>query len=412
MAVREHRAAASQAEVFERLRSRSGNIQTDNHRREVGPLQAFWRIRANVATPRGLEVVMRSRRRSPEGGVQAEKQQRYVQLIGQGITNSQACRIVGINRKTGNRWRYGRSVANAAGEILHYAPVKIVPAKPRSLRYLCEDERVMIADLLAAGDGACAIGRELGRAASTISREIRHNRDKDGRYRPHHAERAAGARAGKPRKRRIACDAVLADAVCELLRKRWSPEQVAHELRELFAGERARWLCPESIYQAIYDPETDVSRPPPAPPAPSASDGVAAAGAADRDADDRRTAGRGRRPSAGRSLGRRSDHGRGEPHCDRDAGGAQHQVPDPAGVPRCCRERRGGPRSDQHDARAATRGLEADVDMGSRQRARPPSAGRDRDGSRRVLLRGAFAVAAGQQREHERAAARLLPEGH
>jgi len=149
---------------------------------------------------------MRSRRRSPEGGVQAEKQQRYVQLIGQGITNSQACRIVGINRKTGNRWRYGRSVANAAGEVLHYAPVKIMPAKPRSPRYLSEDERIMIADLLAAGDGVRAIGRKLGRAASTISREIRRNRDKDRRYRPHHAEQAARVRAGKPRKRRIASD--------------------------------------------------------------------------------------------------------------------------------------------------------------------------------------------------------------
>ncbi len=204
---------------------------------------------------------MRSRRRSPEGGVQAEKQQRYVQLIGQGITNSQACRIVGINRKTGNRWRHGRSVANAAGEVLHYAPVKIEERRPRSPRYLSEEERVMIADLLGAGDGVRAIGRKLGRAASTISREIRRNRDKDGRYRPHHAEQAARVRAGKPRKRRIASDAVLGEAVCGLLGKRWSPEQVAHELRELFAGERARWLCPESIYQAIYDSQTDVSRP-------------------------------------------------------------------------------------------------------------------------------------------------------
>jgi transposase, IS30 family len=203
---------------------------------------------------------MRSRRRSPKGGVQAEKQQRYVQLIGQGINNSQACRIVGINRKTGNRWRYGRSVANAAGEVLHYPPVRIEQHRPRSPRYLCEEERVMIADLLAAGDGVCAIGCKLGRAASTISREIRRNRDKDGRYRPHHAEQVARARALKPRKRRLAIDAVLAEAVCELLGKRWSPEQVAHELRELF-GEPARWLCPESIYQAIYDPQTEVSRP-------------------------------------------------------------------------------------------------------------------------------------------------------
>ena len=65
----------------------------------------------------------------------------------------------------------------------------------------------------------------------------------------------------KPRKRRIVNDAVLGEAVCGLLGKRWSPEQVAHELRELFAGERARWLCAESIYQAIYDPEVDVTRP-------------------------------------------------------------------------------------------------------------------------------------------------------
>src|SRR5450631_1363834 len=116
---------------------------------------------------------MRSRRRSPEGGVQAEKQQRYVQLIGQGITNSQACRIVGINRKTGSRWRYGRSVRNAAGEVLHYAPVKITPAKPRSPRYLSEDERIVIADLLRAGQTVRAIALELGRSPSTVSREIR-----------------------------------------------------------------------------------------------------------------------------------------------------------------------------------------------------------------------------------------------
>jgi IS30 family transposase len=204
---------------------------------------------------------MRSRRRSPKGGVQSEKQQRYVQLIAQGINNTQACRIVGINRKTGNRWRYGRSIRNSVGERLHYPPVKIEEHRPRHPRYLAEDERVMIADLRAAGHGVRAIGRKLGRAASTISREIRRNRDKDGRYRPHHAEQAARARACKPRKRWIACDDVLAKAVCELLGKRWSPEQVAHELRELFPGERARWLCAESIYQAIYDADTEVTRP-------------------------------------------------------------------------------------------------------------------------------------------------------
>ncbi len=45
---------------------------------------------------------MRGRKRTPAGGVQAEKQQRYSELIAQGINNSEACRLVGINRKTGN----------------------------------------------------------------------------------------------------------------------------------------------------------------------------------------------------------------------------------------------------------------------------------------------------------------------
>ncbi|HEY2593276.1 MAG TPA: IS30 family transposase [Chloroflexota bacterium] len=193
--------------------------------------------------------------------MQAEKQQQHVRLIAQGVNNSEACRIVGINRKTGNRWRYGRSVRNSAGARVHYAPVKLAVAKARSPRYLSEPERVLIADLLAAKTTIRAIAAELGRAPSTISREIRRNRDPDGRYRPHHAEPAARLRACKPRPRRVAIDRLLADVVQRLLGKRWSPEQVAHELRRRFAGQRDRWLSVESIYQAIYDPAVALTRP-------------------------------------------------------------------------------------------------------------------------------------------------------
>jgi transposase, IS30 family len=179
---------------------------------------------------------MRSRRRTPMGGVQAEKQQRYLQLIAQGLNNSEACRFVGINRKTGNRWRYGRRVRNSAGALVIYPPVIIKESTPRSPRYLSEQERIQIADLLSAKVTVRGIAEELGRAPSTISREIRRNRDPDGRYRPHHAEHAARLRACKPRKRRIAVDGVLAETVQRLLAKRWSPEQVARELRVSFAG--------------------------------------------------------------------------------------------------------------------------------------------------------------------------------
>ena len=203
---------------------------------------------------------MRDRRRK-RAGFQAETQQRYLQLIAQGVSNSEACRLVGINRKTGTRWRYGRSVRNSVGEVLHYPPVKAKDVRPRSPRYLSEHERIRIADLLAAGMTVRGIAAELGRAPSTISREIRRNSDPDGRYRPHHAEHAARLRACKPRKRRVAVDAVLADALRRLLAKRWSPEQVAHELRVLFVDQPLRWLCKESIYQAIYDPAVALTRP-------------------------------------------------------------------------------------------------------------------------------------------------------
>jgi len=204
---------------------------------------------------------MRDRRRTPAGGVQAEKQQRYVQLIAQGVNNSEACRLVGVDRKTGNRWRYGRRVRNSAGALVMYPPVKIEQAKPRSPRYLSEQERVQIADLLAAKMTVRGIAGQLGRAPSTISREIRRNGGPDGRYRPHQAEQAARRRACKPRKRRIAVDGVLAEVVQRLLAKRWSPEQVAHELRALFPLEPLRWLCKETIYQAIYDTAVSLTRP-------------------------------------------------------------------------------------------------------------------------------------------------------
>jgi transposase, IS30 family len=94
---------------------------------------------------------MRDRKRTPAGGVQAEKQQRYAQLIAQGVSNAEACRLVGINRKTGTRWRYGRRVRNSAGVLVHYPPVQIKETRPRSPRYLSEQERIRIADLLSAG---------------------------------------------------------------------------------------------------------------------------------------------------------------------------------------------------------------------------------------------------------------------
>jgi len=190
-----------------------------------------------------------------------EKREQFARLIGQGVSNSEACRLVGVNRKTGTRWRFGRTIANTAGEPVHYPPVRILNATARSLRYLSLSERTTIADLHRDGFSVRAIARELGRAPSTISRELHLNSDEAGRYRPHTAQAKARARMPRPRFRALVTDAVLGAAVCELLAWKWSPEQVAHELTVRFPGQPARHLCAESIYQAIYDPDTALTRP-------------------------------------------------------------------------------------------------------------------------------------------------------
>jgi hypothetical protein len=84
------------------------------------------------------------------GHALTEKQDRFVRLIAQGVSNSEACRVVGINRRTGTRWRFGRTILNTAGEAVQYPPVRIsTPPTARHPRYLSLAERTVIADLRA-----------------------------------------------------------------------------------------------------------------------------------------------------------------------------------------------------------------------------------------------------------------------
>jgi len=191
---------------------------------------------------------------------QVEKREQYARLIAQGYNNSEACRIVGINRRTGKRWRHGRTITTRDGRKLHYAPVVAEGAgrgvREISDRYLSEQERVRIADLRQAGHGVRAIAVQTGRSPSTISRELRRNRDPgSGQYRPFTAHKLAVRRRARPRQGKIAADPVLREFVRERLEQRWSPEQVSRALRRHFPDDPARHVVPETIYQAVYRPE-------------------------------------------------------------------------------------------------------------------------------------------------------------
>ena len=84
-------------------------------------------------------------------------------------------------------FRSGWVGRDKSGVVRHYAP--IVEAAQRaertiSARFLSEDERVAIADMLAAGQSLRRIAASLGRAPSTVGREVRRNGDGAGKYRP------------------------------------------------------------------------------------------------------------------------------------------------------------------------------------------------------------------------------------
>ncbi|WP_159007495.1 helix-turn-helix domain-containing protein, partial [Streptomyces sp. NRRL S-813] len=143
--------------------------------------------------------------RSPQGPRKLSAERvAYFQLMQQGVSNEEACRIVGINPKTGRRWRNGR---NASGRNKAAPPARPVAPLSVSSRYLREGERVYIADRLREKASIRAIATELGRSPSTISREVRRNRTVDPRgqwhYRPYAAQARAEARRPRPKPGKI-----------------------------------------------------------------------------------------------------------------------------------------------------------------------------------------------------------------
>ena len=154
------------------------------------------------------------------------QREHYFRLMKQGLNNSEACRLVGIHRSTGQHWRHGRRVRNKGREY-YYRPIT-APPPPASARFLSEDERVRIADLHRLGWSTRLIARKLGRDPSTISRELRRNADPvTGSYRPFTAHRRALGRRPRPRPGKLAADLELRTMVQQLLAREAAAQLVA-----------------------------------------------------------------------------------------------------------------------------------------------------------------------------------------
>ncbi|MFI7050962.1 IS30 family transposase [Streptosporangium canum] len=180
----------------------------------------------------------------------AREREEYFRLMDQGFSSQEACRIVGINRRTGKRWRNGR---RPSGRTKGASPVQQAAPPAGPSHYLREDERIHIADRAREKASIREIARELGRAPSTISREVRRNRHPtNGQYRPHAAQARADARRPRPKPSKIGQNPELRAYIQDHLHKRWSPEQIVRSLRRSFPDRAEMHVCHETIYQALY----------------------------------------------------------------------------------------------------------------------------------------------------------------
>jgi IS30 family transposase len=200
-----------------------------------------------------------------------------------GVTHEDAVALAGVSESCGRSWV--REVGGVIPDL----------GEP-SGRYLSLAEREEIAIGVAAGLTDAAIARQIGRHRSTVCRELARNRTvrrdhpaprTDGRppprgavptpgaprrsmvehrarqrahrrawqrarYRASHAQAKAEDRARRPKPGKLALRPQLREQVQAWLELRWSPEQIARRLREVYPDQPEMWVSHETIYRALY----------------------------------------------------------------------------------------------------------------------------------------------------------------
>jgi IS30 family transposase len=159
------------------------------------------------------------------------------------------------------RFRAGESIRAIArmlgeyqGTIYHVVRVQGGIAPPTRRRAVCaftSGEREAISRGLAAGESVRALARALGRAPSSICREIARNAGRH-RYRALDADRRAWQQAKRPKRCKLATTPELCTVVEAKLERNWSPEQIAGWLVSEYPGAPIMRISPETIYRSLY----------------------------------------------------------------------------------------------------------------------------------------------------------------
>jgi IS30 family transposase len=112
-------------------------------------------------------------------------------------------------------------------------------------------EREEISRGVAAGESARGIAARLGRAPSTITRELDRHGGRVG-YRAAAADQRAWERARRPQRCKLARQPALARIVAAKLRQEWSPEQIAGWLKLAFPDDETMRVSHETIYLTLF----------------------------------------------------------------------------------------------------------------------------------------------------------------
>lgn len=215
---------------------------------------------------------MRSPGRPP---IQRDVERAFWVKIAEGLSSEEAALACGVSGPVGSRWFRDRG------------GMPSIQLTPLTGRYLSFAEREEIALLRARRLGVRAIAREIGRAPSTISRELRRNAATRGgrlEYRASIAQWKAELAARRPKTAKLVMNARLRDYVQDRLagliskpdgqtvagpevawigrnkpRRKdrrwatsWSPEQISHRLKMDFPDDETMRISHEAIYQALY----------------------------------------------------------------------------------------------------------------------------------------------------------------
>jgi IS30 family transposase len=159
------------------------------------------------------------------------------------------------------RWRQGDSLQKIAQlfDRNHSSVIRILaetggirPAQRcRSRLALTLAEREEISRAMVAGQSIRSIAAALGRAPSTVSREVRRNGGLES-YRATQADQRAWDRARRPKPCKLVTNRKLADIVAGKLQFQWSPEQIAGWLKQAHTGNEDFHVSHETIYRSLY----------------------------------------------------------------------------------------------------------------------------------------------------------------